>query len=48
MDTIQKTAAQIIEVVETRLLGERTESQETDEVLPIPTAITADCAPVGV
>ena len=48
MDTIQKTATQIIEVVETRLLGERTESQETDEALPIPTAITADRALVGV
>jgi hypothetical protein len=48
MGMIQKTAAQIIEVVETRLLGERTESQETDEALPIPTAITADRALVGV
>jgi hypothetical protein len=48
MDTIQKTATQIIEVVETRLLGERTESQETDEALPSPTTITADRALVGV
>src|SRR5215213_4030173 len=48
MDTIQKTATQIIEVVETRLLGERSESQEIDEALPIPTAITADCALVDV
>jgi hypothetical protein len=48
MDTIQKTAAQIIEVVETRLLGERTESQATDEALPVPTAISADRALVGV
>ena len=33
MDTIQKTAAQIIEIVETRLIGEHTESAETEEVL---------------
>jgi len=33
MDTIQKTATQIIEVVETHLIGEHTESAETEEVL---------------
>jgi hypothetical protein len=32
MDTIQKTAATIIEVIETRLLGERAESEEGEEV----------------
>src|SRR4051794_20401309 len=48
MDTIQKTATVIIEVIETRLLGERTESQETDEALPFPTAITTDRVLVGV
>lgn len=45
MDTIQKTAAQIIEVVETRLLGEHTEDLGTDE--PLPTAVIAERAPVG-
>ena len=33
MDTIQKTAAQIIEVIETRLLDERAESEEDEEVV---------------
>jgi hypothetical protein len=33
MDTIQKTAVQIIETIETRLIGEHTESAETEEVL---------------
>jgi hypothetical protein len=33
MDTIQKTAAVIIETIETRLIGEHTESAETEEVL---------------
>jgi hypothetical protein len=47
MDTIQKTAAQITEVVETRLLGEHTEDQGTDESLPISTASLLS-APVGV
>jgi hypothetical protein len=32
MDTIQKTAAVIIETIETRLLGERGESEEAEEV----------------
>jgi len=39
MDTIQKTAAQIIQVTETRLLGEHAESTETEEVAPIPAAL---------
>ena len=30
MDTIQKTAATIIEVIETRLLGEQEDSEEAD------------------
>jgi hypothetical protein len=33
MDTIQKTAAQIIETIETRLIGEHTESAEIEEAL---------------
>jgi len=32
MDTIQKTAAVIIEAIEARLLGERGESEEAEEV----------------
>jgi hypothetical protein len=36
MDTIQKTAAQIIEVIETRLLDERAESEETEGPSDIP------------
>ena len=31
MDTIQKTAAQIIEVVETRLLGDYADDEEADD-----------------
>ena len=46
--TIQRTATQIIEVVETRLLGEHTEDQGTDEPLPVPTAAIAKRAPVSV
>jgi hypothetical protein len=48
MDTIQKTVAQIIEVVETCLLGEHTEDQGTDEPLPAPTMVIAERTPVGV
>jgi len=48
MDTIQKTAAQIIDVVETRLLGERSESVETEEAPGIPAALRSDRALVGV
>src|SRR5262245_6245054 len=47
MDTIQKTAAQIIEIVETRLLGEHIESTETEEVAHIPVALSHDRALVG-
>ena len=32
MDIIQKTAAQIIEMIETRLIGEQSESTEGEEV----------------
>ena len=38
MDTIQKTAAQIIEAIETRLLGEHTESEVSEEAPGPPTA----------
>ena len=38
MDTIQKTAAQIIEAVEARLLGEHSESEEAEKAPDIPTA----------
>ncbi len=38
MDTIQKTAAQIIEVVETRLLGEHADGEETEAVSGISAA----------
>jgi len=39
MDTIQKTAAVIIETIETRLIGEHTESAETEEVLRSDSAV---------
>jgi len=48
MDTIQKTAAQIIEVVETRLLGERAETEETEEAPDIPAALSDARALIGV
>jgi len=48
MDTIQKTAAVIIEAIETRLLGENIDSEETEDALPIPTALSDDRALVGV
>jgi hypothetical protein len=48
MDTIQKTAAQIIETIEIRLLGEGGDIEETEEVHPIPTALSDDRALVGV
>src|SRR3982751_2098945 len=44
MDTIQKTAAVIIETIETRLLGERGDGEATEEIHPIPTAISDDRA----
>jgi hypothetical protein len=42
MDTIQKTAAQIIEVIEIHLIGEHTESAESEE------SLSSDRALVGV
>jgi hypothetical protein len=47
MDIIQKTAAQIIEVVETRLLGKRAESPEAEEAAHTPAAFSNDRALVG-
>ena len=47
MDTIQKTAAQIIDVIETRLLGERSESVETEEAPGMLPALSDDRALVG-
>jgi antirestriction protein ArdC len=47
MDIIQKTAAQIIEVVETRLLGKRAESPEAEEATHTPAAFSNDRALVG-
>jgi len=44
MDTIQKTAAQIIETIEIRLLGEDTEEEATDT----PSALSYDRVLVGV
>ena len=40
MDTIQKTAAQIIQVAETHLRGEHAESTETEAAAPIPAALS--------
>jgi len=48
MDTIQKTAAVIIEVIETHLLGERSESVETEEAPGIPAALSDARALIGV
>jgi hypothetical protein len=42
MDTIQKTAALIIEVIETRLLGEHEDSEETEGALGMPAALNDD------
>jgi hypothetical protein len=47
MDTIQKTATVIIEVIATRLLGQGGESQETEEAPPNPAALNTDRALVG-
>ena len=47
MDTIQKTAAQIIETIETILLGERAETEEAEEAPGIPAALHSDRALVG-
>ena len=48
MDTIQKAAAQIIEVIETRLLGEYGDGEATDEAPHIPATLSDDRALVGV
>jgi hypothetical protein len=42
MDTIQKTAEQIITVIETRLRGEQADSAEMEENLPLPAALHSD------
>lgn len=47
MDTIQKTAAQIIEVIETRLLGEHGDGEATEGAPPNPAVLNADRALVG-
>ena len=47
MDTIQKTAVQIIEVVEAQLLGERGDGEATEEAPRIPATLSADRALVG-
>jgi hypothetical protein len=47
MDTIQKTAAVIIETIEIRLLCEGGDIEETEEAHPIPAALSADRALVG-
>jgi hypothetical protein len=47
MDTIQKTAAVIIEAIETRLLGERAECEETEEAPGMPAALSDDRTLVG-
>jgi hypothetical protein len=47
MDTIQKTAAQIIEVVETRLLDEHGDGEATEEAPRIPATLSDDRALVG-
>jgi hypothetical protein len=48
MDTIQKTAAQIIETIETRLLGELGDSEEAEDAPRIPAALSDERALVGV
>ena len=47
MDTIQKTAAQIIETIETRLLGEHGENEEDEDAPRIPAALSDERALVG-
>jgi hypothetical protein len=47
MDTIQKTAAQIIETIETRLLGELGDSEEAEDAPRIPAALSDERALVG-
>jgi hypothetical protein len=47
MDTIQKTAAQIIDVIETRLLGEHGDGEEAGEAPGIPATLSDDRALVG-
>ncbi len=47
MDTIQKTAAVIIEVIETRLLDERAEREEAEDAAGIPAAVSSDRTLVG-
>jgi hypothetical protein len=47
MDTIQKTATMIIEVIETRLLGERAESEEAEDAAAIPAIVSNDGTLVG-
>jgi hypothetical protein len=48
MDTIQKTAVQIIEAIETRLLGEHEDGEATEEASGIPAALSDDRALVDV
>ncbi|MDQ2998498.1 MAG: hypothetical protein M3R61_15800, partial [Chloroflexota bacterium] len=47
MDTIQKTAAQIIEAIEMRLMGEHGYSEAAEEAPRIPAALSDDRALVG-
>jgi len=47
MDTIQKTAAVIIEKIEIRLLGARGDNEETEEAPRIPATFSNDRALVG-
>jgi hypothetical protein len=47
MDTIQKTAVQIIETIETRLLGEHGDGEATEEAPRIPATLSDDRALVG-
>ena len=44
MDTIQKTALQVIEVIETRLLSEHEDDEATEEASGIPAALSNDRA----
>lgn len=48
MDTIQKTAAQIIEIIETRLLGKHDDGEATEEAAGIPAALSNNRALMGV
>ena len=47
MDTIQKTAVQIIEAIETRLLGEHEDGEATEEASGIRAALSDERALVG-